>query len=80
MLFKTTCFWHDELVSKGTALWKLKLPVAGGKSSPASNLEATESVGLAITKLVESLPPALRGSLPSPKELIEELKKDDAED
>jgi predicted nuclease of restriction endonuclease-like (RecB) superfamily len=31
-----------------------------------------------ITKLVESLPPALRGSLPSPKELEAELKKDTA--
>jgi predicted nuclease of restriction endonuclease-like (RecB) superfamily len=29
-----------------------------------------------ITKLVESLPPFLRGSLPSPKELEAELKKD----
>jgi YhcG PDDEXK nuclease domain len=29
-----------------------------------------------ITKLVESLPPALRGSLPSPKELEAELRKD----
>jgi hypothetical protein len=31
-----------------------------------------------ITKLVESLPPALRGSLPSPEELEAELKKDDS--
>jgi hypothetical protein len=31
-----------------------------------------------ITKLVESLPPNLRGSLPSPKELEAELKKDAA--
>jgi hypothetical protein len=30
-----------------------------------------------ITKLVESLPPALRGSLPTPKELEAELRKDD---
>jgi hypothetical protein len=29
-----------------------------------------------ITKLVESLPAALRGSLPSPEELEAELKKD----
>ena len=29
-----------------------------------------------FTKLVESLPPALRGSLPSPQELEAELKKD----
>ena len=31
-----------------------------------------------VTKLVESLPPALRGRLPSPKELEAELNKDDA--
>jgi hypothetical protein len=31
-----------------------------------------------VTKLVESLPPALRGSLPSPRELEEELSKDGA--
>jgi predicted nuclease of restriction endonuclease-like (RecB) superfamily len=31
-----------------------------------------------VTKLVESLPPSLRGSLPSPKELEAELKKDNA--
>ncbi len=31
-----------------------------------------------VTKLVESLPPALRGSLPSPKVFEAELRKDDA--
>ena len=31
-----------------------------------------------ITKLVETLPPALRGSLPSPQELEAELRKDNA--
>jgi predicted nuclease of restriction endonuclease-like (RecB) superfamily len=33
-----------------------------------------------ITKLVESLPPSLRGSLPSPKELEAELRKDAADE
>lgn len=31
-----------------------------------------------ITKLVESLPPAFRGSLPSPQELEAELEEDTA--
>jgi hypothetical protein len=30
-----------------------------------------------FTKLVESLPPALRGSLPSPEDLEAELRKDE---
>jgi len=40
--------------------------------------DLAKPVGVAsyITKLVESLPPALRGSLPSPKELEAELRKD----
>ena len=37
----------------------------------------SEPLSTYITKLVESLPPALRGSLPSPEALEAELKKDD---
>ncbi len=33
-----------------------------------------------VTKLVESLPPSLRGSLPTPKELEAELKKNSADE
>jgi predicted nuclease of restriction endonuclease-like (RecB) superfamily len=42
--------------------------------------DVAKPVGVAdyVTKLVESLPPALRGSLPSPAELEAELGKDDA--
>jgi predicted nuclease of restriction endonuclease-like (RecB) superfamily len=42
--------------------------------------DLAKSVGVStyITKLVESLPPALRGSLPSPQELEAELRKDAA--
>jgi hypothetical protein len=36
----------------------------------------SEPLSTYITKLVESLPPALRGSLPSPQELEAELEKD----
>ena len=42
------------------------------------DLSKPVGVSTSITKLVESLPPALRGSLPSPKELEAQLKKDDA--
>jgi hypothetical protein len=40
--------------------------------------DLAKPVGVAtyITKLVESLPPALRDSLPSPQELVAELKRD----
>ena len=51
------------------------------RSSPNTRLrDLAKPVGVSsyITKLVESLPPALRGSLPSPKELEAELKKDAA--
>ena len=43
-----------------------------------ADLSKPVGVSTYITKLVESLPPALRGSLPSPKELEAELRKDDA--
>ena len=39
--------------------------------------DLSKPVGISsyVTKLVESLPPALRGSLPSPKDLEAELRK-----
>ena len=41
------------------------------------NLAKPVGISSCVTKFVESLPPALRGNLPSPKVLEAELKRDD---
>ena len=64
----------DDKPSIGIILCKAKNQVVAEYA--LRDLAKPVGVSSYITKLVESLPPALRGSLPSPKELEAELKKD----
>jgi predicted nuclease of restriction endonuclease-like (RecB) superfamily len=66
----------DDKPSIGIILCKAKNQVVAEYA--LRDLAKPVGVSNSITKLVESLPPALRGSLPSPKELEAELKKDAA--
>jgi predicted nuclease of restriction endonuclease-like (RecB) superfamily len=66
----------DDKPSIGIILCKAKNQVVAEYA--LRDLSKPVGVSTYITKLVESLPPALRGSLPSPKELQAELNKDDA--
>ena len=68
----------DDKPSIGIILCKSKNQVIAEYA--LRDLAKPVGVSSYITKLVESLPLALRGSLPSPKELVEELKKDPAEE
>jgi hypothetical protein len=64
----------DDKPSIGIILCKAKNHVVAEYA--LRDLAKPVGVSSYITKLVESLPPALRGSLPSPKDLEAELKKD----
>jgi predicted nuclease of restriction endonuclease-like (RecB) superfamily len=64
----------DDKPSIGIILCKAKNQVIAEYA--LRDLAKPVGVSTYITKLVESLPPALRGSLPSPKELEAELRKD----
>jgi predicted nuclease of restriction endonuclease-like (RecB) superfamily len=64
----------DDKPSIGIILCKAKNQVVAEYA--LRDLAKPVSVSGYITKLVESLPPSLRGSLPSPEELEAELKKD----
>jgi len=64
----------DDKPSIGIILCKAKNQVVAEYA--LRDLAKPVGVSTYITKLVESLPPALRGSLPSPKELEAELEKD----
>jgi predicted nuclease of restriction endonuclease-like (RecB) superfamily len=64
----------DDKPSIGIILCKAKNKVVAEYA--LRDLAKPVGVSSYITKLVESLPPSLRGSLPSPKELEAELKKD----
>jgi predicted nuclease of restriction endonuclease-like (RecB) superfamily len=64
----------DDKPSIGIILCKAKNQVVAEYA--LRDLAKPVGVSTYITKLVESLPPALRGSLPSPQELEAELKKD----
>jgi predicted nuclease of restriction endonuclease-like (RecB) superfamily len=66
----------DDKPSIGIILCKAKNQVVAEYA--LRDLSKPVGVSSYITKLVESLPPALRGSLPSPQELEAELKKDAA--
>jgi predicted nuclease of restriction endonuclease-like (RecB) superfamily len=66
----------DDKPSIGIILCKAKNQVVAEYA--LRDLAKPVGVSSYITKLVESLPPALRGSLPSPKELEAELKKEAA--
>ena len=68
----------DDQPSIGIILCKAKDRVVAEYA--LRDLSKPVGVSTYITKLVESLPPALRGSLPSPKELEAELRKDDTAD
>ena len=68
----------DDKPSIGIILCKAKNQVVAEYA--LRDLAKPVGVSSYITKLVESLPPALRDSLPSPKELEAELKKDAAGD
>ena len=65
----------DDQPSIGIILCKTKNEVVA-EYAPR---DLAKPVGISsyVTKLVESLPPALRGKLPSPKALEAELKRDD---
>ena len=63
----------DDKPSIGIILCKAKNQVVAEYA--LRDLAKPVGVSTYITKLVESLPPALRGSLPSPQELEAELKK-----
>jgi predicted nuclease of restriction endonuclease-like (RecB) superfamily len=65
----------DDGPSIGIILCKAKNRVVAEYA--LRDLAKPVGVSTYITKLVESLPPALRGSLPSPEALEAELKKDD---
>jgi predicted nuclease of restriction endonuclease-like (RecB) superfamily len=67
----------DDKPSIGIILCKVKNQVVAEYA--LRDLAKPVGVSSYITKLVESLPPALRGSLPSPKELEAELKKNSQE-
>ena len=64
----------DDKPSIGIILCKAKNRVVAEYA--LRNLSKPVGISTYITKLVESLPPALRGSLPSPEALEAELKKD----
>lgn len=64
----------DDQPSIGIILCKAKNQVVAEYA--LRDLAKPVGVSSYVTKLVESLPPALRGSLPSPKELEAELKKE----
>jgi predicted nuclease of restriction endonuclease-like (RecB) superfamily len=64
----------DDKPSIGIILCKAKNQVVAEYA--LRDLAKPVGVSSYITKLVESLPPSLRGSLPSPEELEAELKKD----
>jgi predicted nuclease of restriction endonuclease-like (RecB) superfamily len=66
----------DDKPSIGIILCKAKNQVVAEYA--LRDLAKPVGVSSYITKLVESLPPALRDSLPSPKELEAELRKDAA--
>jgi predicted nuclease of restriction endonuclease-like (RecB) superfamily len=68
----------DDKPSIGIILCKAKNQVVAEYA--LRDLSKPVGVSTYITKLVESLPPALRGSLPSPQELEAELKKDSSND
>jgi len=65
----------DDKPSIGIILCKSKNQVVAEYA--LRDLAKPVGVSSYITKLVESLPPALRGSLPSPKALEAELRKED---
>ena len=65
----------DDKPSIGIILCKAKNQVVAEYA--LRDLAKPVGVSTYITKLVESLPPALRGTLPTPKELEAELRKDD---
>ncbi|MGP0066252.1 MAG: PDDEXK nuclease domain-containing protein, partial [Isosphaeraceae bacterium] len=64
----------DDKPSIGIILCKAKNRVVAEYA--LRDLSKPVGISTYITKLVESLPPALRGSLPSPEALEAELKKD----
>jgi len=64
----------DDKPSIGIVLCKAKNQVVAEYA--LRDLAKPVGVSSYVTKLVESLPPSLRGSLPSPEELEAELKKD----
>ena len=66
---------HDDQPSIGIILCKAKNQVVAEYA--LRDLAKPVGISSYVTKLVETLPPALRGSLPSPKELEAELKRDD---
>jgi predicted nuclease of restriction endonuclease-like (RecB) superfamily len=68
----------DDKPSIGIILCKSKNEVVAEYA--LRDLAKPVGISSYITKLVESLPPALRGSLPSPEELEAELKKDEPGD
>ena len=68
----------DDKPSIGIILCKAKNQVVAEYA--LRDLAKPVGVSSYIAKLVESLPPSLRGSLPTPKELEAELKKNDAGD
>ena len=68
----------DDKPSIGIILCKAKNQVVAEYA--LRDLAKPVGVSNYITKLVESLPPALRGSLPSAKELKSELTKNSAEE
>jgi hypothetical protein len=68
----------DDKPSIGIILCKSKNRVVAEYA--LRDLAKPVGVSSYITKLVESLPPTLRGSLPSPAELIAELNKEAAGD
>jgi YhcG PDDEXK nuclease domain len=67
-------FHADDKPSIGIILCKSKNQVVAEYA--LRDLAKPVGVSSYITKLVESLPPALRGSLPSPKVLEDELLRD----
>jgi YhcG PDDEXK nuclease domain len=65
----------DDRPSIGIILCKAKNQVVAEYA--LRDLDKPVGISSYVTKLVESLPPAQRGNLPSPKELEAELKRDD---
>jgi predicted nuclease of restriction endonuclease-like (RecB) superfamily len=65
----------DDKPSIGIILCKTKNQVVAEYA--LRDLAKPVGISSYVTKLVESLPPALRGNLPSPKELEAELKRND---
>lgn len=66
----------DDKPSSGIILCKAKNQVVAEYA--LRDLAKPVGISSYVTNLVESLPLSLRGSLPTPKELEAELKKDDA--